>query len=342
MFNFLKKKRTLVEISPSIVIFTVSFIGLLYFLFRINNIILLFFMSFILMVALSPAVSRLEKLLRSRLVSIIIVYFLLIAIVVATLSFLLPPLVNELLQFLRLIDIPYLQNYISQLKFTATEINELANNLGGSVNTLFDVVTSTFRTFFTFLTLLVISFYLLIDQPRLHLKIGWLTQKKKHKKIAREFLESIEDQLGGWIRGQVILMVVVGLITYIGLAILQVSYALPLALLAGMLEILPNLGPTLAAVPAIVITYFNQGGINALMVLIFYIIVQQLENNLIVPKIMQKNANVNPLISILSILTGFQLYGVIGGLLAVPIYILLRTIYSFWRKYKKSLTPDWS
>jgi predicted PurR-regulated permease PerM len=73
----------------------------------------------------------------------------------------------------------------------------------------------------------------------------------------------------------------------------------------------------------------------------YYIAIQQIENNLIVPKIMHENADVNPLIGILGILTGFKLGGVIGGLLAIPVYILARTIYSYYRKYEDKLKPDW-
>lgn len=341
MFNLFGKRKTLVEISPSIIVFTVAFLGLLYFLYFIHNILVIFFMAFIMMVALNPAVNKLEKIIKSRLASIITIYFLVLLVISSIFAFLLPPLANQLIQLLKLIDLPYLQEYISELRFTATELNDLANNFSSSINALTNVITSTFRSLFTFLTLIVVSFYLIIDEPRLHLKLSWITNRKKHLKITRQFLDDLEEQLGGWVRGQIILMTVIGVITYVGLLILKVPYALPLALIAGLLEILPNLGPTLSAIPAIIIAYINLGYINSLMVVAFYILVQQLENNLIVPKIMQKNADVNPLIGIMSILIGFQVYGVIGGLLSIPVYIVIRTVYSYWKKYKKSLSPDW-
>ena len=143
---------------------------------------------------------------------------------------------------------------------------------------------------------------------------------------------TIENQLGGWVRGQLVLMLVIAVFTYIGFLLIGIPYALPLAILAGFLEILPNIGPTIAAVPAITIAYISSGPALAVVALLFSILVQQLENNVIVPKVMRENANVNPLISIIAILIGLQLAGVVGALLAIPLYIVIRTVYgSFFR-----------
>lgn len=339
--SLFKHKKNYISVSPSIVVFTVFFLITLYFLFQIRQILIILLMSFIVMVALNPAVNKLQKIIKSRLVSAIIVYFLVLMVLGSLLSLLLPPLVTELVQLMRSINIPYLQDELSNLRFTLQELNQFANSISSSLNTALSFINSTFQGLFTFLTLIVISFYLMLDEPKLHKKIGWFTQQKSHFRIARKFLDDIEIQLGGWIRGQIILMSVVGLITYIALTIIGVPFALPLALLAGLLEILPNLGPTLAAVPGIAIAWIYGTHVTALMTAGYYILIQQIENNLIVPKIMHENADVNPLIGILSILTGFKLGGVIGGLLAIPVYILARTIYSYYRKYEDKLKPDW-
>jgi predicted PurR-regulated permease PerM len=134
-------------------------------------------------------------------------------------------------------------------------------------------------------------------------------------------------------------MITIGVITYIGLSLLSIPYAIPLALAAGLLEILPNLGPTLAAVPAVAIAYFTTGPAMAGFIVLFYTIVQQLENNLIVPKIMKDNVDVNPLTTILVILIGFKVGSVLGALLAVPFYILVRSIYSLWLREQEK-TPS--
>jgi len=154
--------------------------------------------------------------------------------------------------------------------------------------------------------------------------------------LAKNFINSLEKQLGGWVRGQIILMIIIAITTYFGLMMLRVPFALPLAILAGFLEILPNLGPFISAVPGILIAYLTFGIPMAGATTLMYIIIQQLENNFIVPKIMSANAKVNPLISMLCVLTGFQLGGVVGGLIAIPIYITIRASYSLWRSHKEN------
>ncbi|MBD3279782.1 MAG: AI-2E family transporter [Candidatus Pacebacteria bacterium] len=335
MLKFLKPKHE-VSVSPSTIIFSVFFLLTLYFLFYIHSILILLFLAFIVMVALNPAVTKLETRFKlSRLVSIILVYSLFLIVIFTLIAFLIPPLINQLYQLLKTINLPILQEEIRNFKLTLTNISNLVAKWGTSVNAVFSLIRTTFNSVFTFFTFLVMSFYLLLDRPHLYKKIAWFSKKKAHFKLSEKIIDDLELQLGGWVRGQIILMTLIGIIIFIGLTLLSVPYALPLALMAGMLEILPNLGPTLAAVPALVITYFAAGPIMTGVVALFYIIVQQLENNLIVPKVMKDNANVNPLVSITAILIGFEVYGVIGALLALPSYIVLRTLYSYWLRFSK-------
>ena len=333
MFDwFFAKNKTQVVVSPSIVIFTLALLGTLRFMLAINNIIILFFLSFILMVALNPAVSRFQRILKlPRILSMILVYILLIILIVSTTALVLPPLISEMLRFLKTIDLPYLQDQFSNVEFSFSEIGNLDNQFTSSVNFLVKAVTGTFTGIFTFLTLLIMSFYLLIDRPHLHKKIVWFTNKKESLELTKNFIDDLEHQLGGWVRGQIILMIVIAIATYFGLSLLGIPFALPLAILAGFLEILPNLGPFIASVPAILIAYLTLGFPMAGATTIMYVVVQQLENNLLVPKIMSVNAKVNPLISMLCVLIGFQLGTVIGGLIAIPIYIIARATYSLWR-----------
>ncbi len=327
------KNETNISISPSIVIFSTFFLLFLYFLYQISNILILFFLGFIIMVALHPFVCRLETKLRfPRILAIVVTYLLLFLGIAGLLGLLIPPLAKELYQFVRTFNLPWLQEEIVNFSFNLTELSNIMQHLGSSVATIYTAIISTFSSIFTVTTVLVISLFLMLDRKRLHLRISWFTKDKQHLKTAQEFLNSLEYQLGGWVRGQLILMLVIGLVIYFGLTLLSVPYAAPLALLAASLEILPNLGPTLSAVPSIIIGIIAGGPILGLVVLVFYIMVQQLENNLLVPKVMMDNVDVSPLVSIMSILIGLEIAGVIGALLAIPVYIILRSIYSTWFK----------
>jgi predicted PurR-regulated permease PerM len=132
----------------------------------------------------------------------------------------------------------------------------------------------------------------------------------------------IQKDIGAWGRGLLVLCLVVGLMDYIGLKILGVNFALALAVLAGVLEVVPWLGPWLAGIPAVVVA-LTQSPIKALMVAILYIAVQQIENNLIVPQVMRRAIGLNPLLVILILLIGAKLAGPAGIILAVPIVTII-------------------
>jgi predicted PurR-regulated permease PerM len=310
----------------------------LWFLYAIRPIVILLFLAFIIMVALNPGVSKVQRWTKlPRALSTAIVYLLVMVTFVGMVGLLLPPMVKDFYELVRTFNLPFVPSELPEVKFTLSEIGTLVERVGNSLGMVFAIVASTFTGAFTFITLLVMSFYLTLDRPFLHLKVQWFTRKKAHVQLVEDFLNQVEYQLGGWVRGQFILMLVIGAITYTGLTIIGVPYALPLAVLAGMLEILPNLGPTIAAVPAVILAFITAGWFGAGATTVFYIIVQQFENNLIVPKILKDNVDVNPLVAIVTILIGLKLGGMVGALLSIPAYIILRTVYGFWYRSRVSV-----
>ncbi len=320
-----------VTIAPKTIILTLSILLVIYFLYQVRNIIILFFLAFVLMTALNPVAHKIERLTKiKRGLSLALTYILVVVVISGLLWMLLPPLGSELAGLAHYIDLPFLQREISELTFSVQELSTMIERLGSSVATVLSVVSSTFSGVFASFTVLVMSFFLLKGRNDLHKKLFWFTKNKVEIERARVVIDQVEHQLGGWVRAELILMFTIGTLTYIGLAALGIKYALPLALLAGLLEILPNIGPTVAAVPAILIAFLSAGPMMAIAVLVLAIIVQQLENNFIVPKIMSDSCDVDPLVTILAILVGLQLGGVLGALLAVPAYIVLRVIYSIY------------
>jgi predicted PurR-regulated permease PerM len=136
----------------------------------------------------------------------------------------------------------------------------------------------------------------------------------------------IEDKLGSWLRGQIVLSFSIGFLTWIVLSLLGVSFALPLAVIAGILEIVPTIGPILSAIPAIIVA-LNISPLLALIVAVSYIFIQLFENNVLVPRIMQRAVGLNPIVIILSIIVGGKLLGVAGALLAIPFVSLIFVAY---------------
>ena len=120
-------------------------------------------------------------------------------------------------------------------------------------------------------------------------------------------------------------MLIVGLMSYIGLTFLGVEFAVPLAFIAGLLEIIPNIGPTLSMVPAILVA-LGTSPILGLAVFALYFVIQQLENNLIVPKIFSKAVGVSPLVVIISLMIGFRVAGATGAILSLPTVLFLEIL----------------
>lgn len=321
-----KKEHKTIEISHQTIIFTVLFLIGLYLVFLLRDIILLVFIALLFVTAVNPLVSALEKQKIPRILSIAIVYLIVILLLILTVATVVPPLVSQLVGLISQINLPpsLIDNLVNR-EFGLQDLQIIANQLN-SIPKVVNVATSAFAGVVIFFTILVLSFYMLQERKHLHKYLVWLFGKNGAEKKAELFVNKIEEQIGGWVRGELTLMMIVGLMTFIGLKLLQVSYALPLAIFAGLLEILPNVGPTVALIPAVAVAYFTGSPSLALAVFILYILVQQIENNLIVPMVMNKTTGINPIITILLLLVGYRLAGVGGAALAIPVFLVVKVI----------------
>jgi predicted PurR-regulated permease PerM len=171
-------------------------------------------------------------------------------------------------------------------------------------------------------TILVLAFYLLSEREKLDDWIENLFGMKKGSDI-ENVISDMEQKMGGWARGQFLLMLIIGISNYIGFRLLGIPFALPLAILAGLFEIVPYLGPILASVPAILIGFGISPFTGAAAISLAFLI-QQLENYLLVPKIMEKSTGVSPIVTLLALAIGFKMAGVPGLLISVPVYILIQ------------------
>jgi predicted PurR-regulated permease PerM len=149
---------------------------------------------------------------------------------------------------------------------------------------------------------------------------------KEHETYVLNLWQRAQKKMGQWLQGQLFLAIVVGVLVYIGLSLLGIRFALLLAIIAGILELVPYIGPVLSAIPAVILAFF-QMPILALWVLILYIIIQQLENYLLVPVIMKKVVGLNPVVVIIALLIGGKLLGILGIILAVPAAAVLAEFF---------------
>jgi len=189
---------------------------------------------------------------------------------------------------------------------------------------LLSVTISVFSNATTIFSIFVIAIYMSLDWKNLKKRFFTLFPERLEDEAEDTFLE-VERNVGQWLKGQLLLMLVVGLASFIGLLLLDIRYPLALAMVAGLLEIVPMIGPVLSAVVAAIIG-FSETPVKGVGVIALFIIIQQLENNLLVPKIMQKVSGFSPLIILLALLIGSEFFGVVGAIVAVPTTMIISII----------------
>jgi predicted PurR-regulated permease PerM len=314
-----------IEISHRTIIFIAIFGFALWLITQTWDILLLFFVSVIVMSALKPGVDLLERLKLPRSLSIIIVYIIIWGLLGGLVASLIPPLIEQTRHLVTMLP-PTLDN----LDYLSTHQQEITSQLlagiGAIPENVFKVLTNLFGNILNVITVMVISFYLLLEREHLDTHLTHMIDKKYAVIIIKIFTQ-IESKLGGWIRGELVLMLAVGSLTYLGLKVLGVDTALPLALLAGLLEVIPNIGPTISAIPAILIA-LTIHPLLALSTTALYFLVQFFENNVLVPQIMKRATGVNPLVSIFALMVGFRLAGVVGAVLSIPSVLVIQSIIS--------------
>ncbi len=296
--------------------------------FQLRDILVSIFISYILMAALIPIVNLLRKHRFPKILAVFIPYFSILTaifLLIAPLVQLFFPQVQSFLSGLPLflnqsaglfglsIDQKDVQAYISG------EFASIGKNAIAVTGKIFGSVFITISVFF-------ISFYFLMYHETFKRWVASLFHKDSRDKVY-ETLQLVDEKLGAWFRGEVVLMFSIGFMTWIALTLVNMPYALPLAVIAGFLEIVPTLGPTLSAIPAVIVALTISPPL-ALTVIVIYIIIQQLENTLLVPKVMQRAVGLNPVVVIIAIMIGANIMGVVGALLAIPFVSFLVVIFN--------------
>jgi predicted PurR-regulated permease PerM len=309
------------------VIFAVVLIFLVWFLFLIRSIILSLFLSYIIMAAVLPITMFLRKIKIPKTLAVLIPYFTIILL----LFILIIPLVPFVMEQLKslILGFPNYLNQVINIFGFKVDPKHIQGYLDSQSNTIssnaLQVTTTLFGGLFTLITVFIISLYLLLYNDSFKKNFAKLFHRDQHEKVLRT-VSLVNDKLGAWLQGQIILSFVIGIVTWIALMLLGIPYALPLALLAGILEIVPTLGPTLAAIPAVIVA-FSISPTMALVIIATYILIQTLEAQLLVPKIMQRAVGLNPVIVILGVTIGANLMGLVGALLSVPFISFIVVIY---------------
>ncbi len=231
--------------------------------------------------------------------------------------------IDELFSLEKVVD------YVTQGLRSATTV------LGVATGVASNVVLSVVTSLLAFLLTLLYSFYMVKDAPLMR---AWLETRfpTSYQPEMRELIQRIERIWQAFFRGQLVLCLTIGVVTTVALAIIGMPGAVLLGLLAGILEIIPNLGPILAMIPALLVALF-QGSVTleistgsfALVTIATYALIQQAENNILVPRIIGQSVNLHPLVVLVGVIVGASQAGVLGAFLAAPALATLRVAFSY-------------
>ncbi len=314
-----------IEISHRTIIFTLAALATSWILLKLLDVIFLIFIAFIFVSTLRSPVDFLVRRKIPRPLSIGIIYLIVIGLIILIFRVIIPPLIEQ--TSLLIENLPSIINQANDIliinNISSDQISgSITGQLGSFGSNAVTITAGFFNSIFSVMTMFVITFYSLLYWEQITNMVKSLFTGENEKR-AEKLIKNLEFGLGAWVRGQITLVIIIGVITYIGLALLGVPYALPLAIVAGLSEVVPVIGPIVGAIPAI-LAGFTVSPIIGIATVALYFVIQQLENNLIVPTVMRRAIGINPLVTILALIIGTKLYGIMGAVLAVPVAVTIK------------------
>ncbi|GAX90316.1 AI-2E family transporter [Effusibacillus lacus] len=297
-----------------------------------------FLISVIISYLLNPIVNKLVSRGVPRGVSVIIIYFVFFTLVTVVLVNSIPIFVTQLKEFVETLPsiIEQVEKWSKNLDDGArampeaihraidTNLIALEEALTRYITNLLGSLGSTLEWLFTVLVIPFLVFYMLKDLKVFERTVVALFPTR-HRKELIELIKSIDEALGSYVRGQLLVMLAVGVLTYVGYLIVGMPYSLMLALVVAITNIIPYIGPFIGAAPAIILA-FTVSPLMALKVTIVNLVVQQLEGNVISPQIVSRTLDLHPLLIIFALLLGGEVGGVVGLILAVPFVAILKVV----------------
>ncbi len=319
----MEDKDIVISLKTAFAFAGVALLG--YVVYRMSSVFAILGVSLLIAVAVEQSVKRLVRRRIRRSVAVYVVYLLLIALGSGLITVGIPPLVKEVRKLLE--NLPSMLASFGGLEQFGLSTADLLPQLARATSSVLSVssnITVLVSVFF-------LSLYMSLDWDNIKAKLLSLFKMEMRDEV-EETIYEIEISISQWIKGQALLMLVVGLASFIAFGAVGIEYALALAVIAGLLEFVPMIGPVISGVLATAIT-FTQSPVKGLIVAGLCILIQQLENNLLVPRIMQKVSGFSPLAILISVIAFTNFFGIVGTLIAVPCvmigYVVLKRILNY-------------
>lgn len=315
------------------------FVLLILILYLARSAVGVLLVSIFISLGIEPVVSFLEEHKVPRLLGTILIFFLCLLLLSAVVYFVLPIISVEIANFIR--DFNKVIGLLFGLDFSTLikgkelvfTLDKLLNVLKTNKATVSGAAFNIFHIFILVVATLLSSFYLMLQKNGVE-KFLRSVLSGSYENIVLRIFTGFKIKMRRWLGAQVVLSLIVGLLTGIGVWLLGVRYALVIGILAALFEIVPVIGPVLVGVIAFFIAV-SESIATGLYTVLFFILVQQFESHVLTPVIIGKTMRVHPIIVILSLLGGSQVAGLLGVLLAVPVALLIQEIFEYVSERKQ-------
>ena len=341
------EKKIVVDILPGGLVKAAFYIFLLLvgilFLYDIRGTLLILFVAFLLAAAMDPLVDWMQKKNIPRSVSVLLIYIIFAAVAGILLTNLVSLIASQIVGIAKSVGgfvtsvtdqnadkIPFasqLRPYLDQI-YQIVNLQAAATQIQNALQIVSTQLLSLSTGLFNVIIVLILTFFMTVEEKPIESFFQSLFPSKYAQYISTR-LEAVKEHIGQWLRGQLFISIIAAVVSYVGLAIMNVDYALTLSVIAGICMVIPVMGRVFAWILTFPIV-FNQSPILCLYMSIFYLIVQQFENNIIVPYIMNKAVGLNSIIIIFAMMIGGQYLGILGFVLAIPV---ATTVAIFFHDY---------
>ena len=334
------------SITLSSILKVIGVLVALWALWLIRDIVLYVFSAFLLAGVMYPLVRRLADWKIPKGLSVIVFYCFTFGLVTLAFLLLIPAILTEARLLLSSYgeSFPWLNSGLDTLSgilnrpqtpsVIATEISTWQAQLKGASTVLFGVAGSVFNAVAGFVIVLVLAFYIVVEDSAIKTLFVNVIPGDFHV-FATQAVARVIERLGDWMRGQLLLGLIIAVLYFIAFMVIGVPYPLLLATFGALVEFIPYIGPFISAVPAVFLA-FTISPVHAGFTFIAVIVIQQLENNVIVPKVMQRAVGLNPIVSIVAFMVGAQLFGLIGAIFSIPVATALSVVVSEYNKWEKT------
>jgi len=340
-------ERVQLEIASGTIIKAILLILFFVFLYILKDVVIIFLFALVIASGISPFANWLDERGFPRVVGVLALYMIILGLAVFVLSLVVPYIsddINRLISVLPKVvesvssslDIAQKSSpqYLDFLGEIQNILSSFSSYLQQASQSVVGLIVSVFGGLFSFVAILIISFYLSVTRKGVETFLGSVIPEK-YESYVISLWKRTEIKVGKWLQGQMLLGLIVGLAVYVGLSLLHVKFALLLSLLMMVLELVPMVGPIVSAIPAVILA-FLQAPILGFWVLVLYVVVQQLENHILVPIILGRTLNLNPVVILIALLVGQTLAGIPGMILAVPISTIIVEMFDDVAKQKES------